>query len=218
MNPEKYKKRLWTDAERSLLISIFPEQYTHDICKILNRSYAAVSAQANILGLKKSASFTKNELAIQAARLKEAGAAYRFSPGHAPANAGKKMDPQVYERVKHTFFHKGNKPSNIKPDWTEVLRKDKSGRQYWMIKLPDHNRLRHKHTWLYESHHGPVPPAYNVVFKDGNPLNCTIENLECISNAELMNRNNINRYPTELISTIKLVHKLKRKINAKEQN
>jgi hypothetical protein len=57
-----------------------------------------------------------------------------------------------------------------------------------------------------------------VVFKDGNQLNCIIENLECISNAELMQRNTIHRFPAELKSTIRLVNKLKRNINAKEQN
>jgi hypothetical protein len=70
------------------------------------------------------------------------------------------------------------------------------------------------HTW--QQHNGPVPQGKIVCFKDHNTLNCSIENLMLLSRAENMQRNTIHRYPDELKSTIRLVSKLKRKINEKQ--
>ena len=36
----------------------------------------------------------------------------RFSKNHVPVNKGKKMSPEVYEKVKHTFFKKGVQSGN----------------------------------------------------------------------------------------------------------
>jgi hypothetical protein len=43
-------------------------------------------------------------------------------------------------------------------------------------------------------------------------MNCVLENLELISDKDLMKKNTIQRFPEELVNTIKLVNKLKRKI------
>jgi hypothetical protein len=69
-------------------------------------------------------------------------------------------------------------------------------------------------------HYGAVPAGGNIVFKDGNPLNCVIENLECISNKELLERNRISGYPLELQAAIKTRNKIIKKIqdHGKKQN
>lgn len=211
-------RRFWSDDERKTLSEMFADNYTETICNILNRSYSSVSNQAFLMGLKKSVDFQNMELQRQTDRLKTSGKAYRYSKGNTPANKGKQMPNDVYEKVKHTMFKKGQMSHNSYNDWDEVLRTDKTGKQYWMIKLPTERKLKPKHIWLWETKNGKVKKGFNVVFKDGNQLNCIIENLECISNAELMQRNTIHRFPAELKSTIRLVNKLKRTINAKEQN
>ena len=211
-------RRFWSDDERKILSEMFADNYTETICKILNRSYRSVCSQSFLMGLKKSDAFMKMELQKQAERLKVVGVTGRYTKGRMPENKGKKMPNDVYEKVKHTMFKKGQLPHNSYNDWDEVLRTDKRGKQYWMIKLPNERKLKPKHIWIWETQTGKVEKGFNVVFKDGNQLNCIIENLECISNAELMQRNTIHRFPTELKSTIRLVNKLKRTINAKEQN
>jgi hypothetical protein len=40
------------------------------------------------------------------------------------------------------------------------------------------------HHVIWEEHNGPVPPGYKVCFIDGNHLNCSIDNLELLSNSE----------------------------------
>lgn len=211
-------RRFWSDDERKILSEMFSDNYTETICNILNRSYCSVSNQAFLMGLKKSDAFMKMELERQASMLKIVGKKNRYQKGREPENKGKPMQKEVYEKCKATMFKKGQMPHNSYSDWQEVLRLDKSGKQYWLIKLPTERKLKPKHIWLWETKNGKVQKGFNVVFKDGNQLNCIIENLECISNAELMQRNTIHRFPAELKSTIRLVNKLKRTINAKEQN
>lgn len=222
MQRKKSKKhttrRFWSDNERSILLSMFPDNYTESICKLLNRSYCSVSNQAFLMGLKKSDSFMKMELEKQAERLRVVGLSGRYKKGREPENKGKRMPIDVYERCKGTMFKKGQMPHNSYKDWTEVLRSDKSDKNYWLIKLPNERKLKPKHIWLWETKKGKIKNGFNVVFKDGNTTNCIIDNLECISDAELMKRNTIHRLPSELKSTIRLVKKLKRTINAKEQN
>lgn len=208
-------RRFWLEQEREIINEMYANNYTETICKRLNRSYGSVSSQAYLMGLKKSVEFKKMELERQGNLLKENGVASRFLKGNISNNKGKKMPTDVYERCKATMFKKGQSPHNSYSNWDEVLRIDKTGRQYFMIKLPTEIKLKPKHIWLWETKNIKVTKGFNVVFKDGNPLNCTLENLECISNSELMQRNTINRFPPELKSTIRLVNKLKRTINEK---
>lgn len=52
--------------------------------------------------------------------------------------------------------------------------------------LDNFKKLSHHN---YELAYGDVIPGYNVTHIDGDPLNCNIENLKCISNAELSRKN-----------------------------
>ncbi|GEP94481.1 hypothetical protein CCY01nite_07410 [Chitinophaga cymbidii] len=47
----------------------------------------------------------------------------------------------------------------------------------------------HWNRWAWEQAYGKIPPRTNVVFKDGNPNNLTIDNLELLSDAALAKRN-----------------------------
>lgn len=134
----------------------------------------------------------------------------RFKKNFTPHNKGKKMPEEVYEKVKHTFFKKKNQPHNTLYDGAKTRR---GCEKYWYIRLACGHWQLLSH-YLYESHYGAVPPEHKIVFRDGNPDNVTIENLECISDAELMRRNsNANRekivkaskqlYPTYVAGVLK---------------
>jgi hypothetical protein len=71
--------------------------------------------------------------------------------------------------------------------------------------------LLHWHVW--EQHHGrPVPAGHKVVFRDGDRAHCEIDNLELITNAEMMRRNSVHNLPAELQQVIQLNGALKRQI------
>ncbi len=145
-----------------------------------------------------------------------------YKKGHTPENKGKKqidfMSPEAIERTKSTRFKKGHKPHNALAEGKEVLRKDKSGRKYVLVKAPGSRKLQLKHRVVYETHHGKIPPKHNIIFKDNNTLNTNIENLECISDSDLMSRNTLHNYPQEIKELIYLKGAINRQINKQKEN
>lgn len=186
--------------------------YSKDIAIKLGITLSAVYNYANSLNLKKDQLFRQMELQKQAERLRSNGVPHRFVKGQTPPNKGQKMSNEVYEKIKPTMFKKGQRPANWKPDGSERI--DVDG--YTYLKANGKYVLKHKHIW--ECVNGPLPKGHAVVFKDRNKLNFNIENLECITRQELMLKNTIHNYPGEIVSAIKLLKNLKKKINAKEQN
>jgi hypothetical protein len=67
-----------------------------------------------------------------------------------------------------------------------------SGRSRWHRYLRDTVRRRGRpmylHHVIWTEHNGPIPPGYKVCFKDGNHLNCAIENLELLTNSEQVSK------------------------------
>ena len=107
------------------------------------------------------------------------------------------MSSDVYQRVKHTMFKKGDKPHNTQPVGTIHFRTDKAGRTYAYIKIKDKDwRLMHRVVW--EQHNGPIPPGHVIRFKDGNTMNWDINNLEMFHQSGNMELNTIQRFPAEL--------------------
>ena len=197
------RKPLTTEEDQFIIANI-SHMSQKQIATQLNRSSIAIGKRCKELGLSDI---------IQ----KKIEDSY-FKKGHTPFNKGlslsEYMAPDKIERTKKTRFKKGKKPPNTLPLWSESIRTDTSGRQYIYIKVPGRRKLIEKHIWLWEKHHGKVPEGFNVVFRNGNSLDVKIENLECISNSELMRRNSIHNYPLEIKETIRLRNKITKQIKA----
>ena len=138
----------------------------------------------------------------------------RFSKGHAPINKGVRMSEELKARIKHTFFQKGHIPHNTKDDGSISTRMDKRGipYMYYRVNMSDWIPYHHK---IWQDHHGKIPKKMNIIFKNRDTLDCRIENLEMVSNAELMKLNSIHRFPSEFKEQIRKLAKLKRIINKK---
>ncbi len=207
------KRRFWTSEEDVIMRERYPTEDTREIATLLDRTYSMVLNRAFTLGIKK----TKEYMQKNGYRVQKFGTAHQFTKEHTPFNKGIKqteyMSPEAISKTATTRFKKGSKSHNTNPDYFESVRKDKNGHDYIFIKSPEHKKMIGKHLYLWELHHGKVPKGYNVVFKDKNTLNCTIENLECISNAENMNRNTFHNYPKELTYLIQLKAAVSRQIN-----
>lgn len=194
----------------------FPKERTQDLADELGLTYSQVANRAFTMGLKKSQEFKMSEHSGRH-NLIEGGKDFRFTKGHTPANKGKKMSPEVYQKVKSTMWKPGNRPPNWKPDGTIVEREDKNGRIYLYYKVKNsHWILYHQKIWTDVN--GPIPSKHIVIFKDGNTMNCDISNLELITMKQNVIRNSIRRFPQEIQQVIKLNAKLKKKINGKKQN
>lgn len=113
-----------------------------------------------------------------------------FRKGQTPHNKGKKMPKEVYEKVKHTMFAKGNVPPNHRPVGSERISKD----GYIEVKVAEPNKWRLKQRVVYEEAKGKIPEGCTIIFLDGNKRNFDIDNLRCITRSELLylNCNGLN--------------------------
>lgn len=113
----------------------------------------------------------------------------RFKKGDEPANKGKKMSPDQYEKCKATMFHKGNVPANhmevgeytYTTDGYLVRKVQEQGTQW--------ERFEFVHRAVWEKHNGPIPEGKMVSFLDGDKDNCKIENLVLVDNRENLELN-----------------------------
>ncbi len=116
--------------------------------------------------------------------LTEVGQQHRFKVGQVPFNKGTKG---LMKRNK-TSFKRRHVPHNAKPNETVSVRKDSSGTVYQYIKMAKRKWvLYHRHLW--EQVNGPIPIGHIVVFRDKNTMNCELSNLELITRAEHVRRN-----------------------------
>ena len=138
----------------------------------------------------------------------------KFRKGQTPHNKGKKMPKEVYEKVKHTMFAKGNVPPNHRPVGSERISKD----GYIEVKVEEPNKWRLKQRVVYEETKGKIPEGCPIIFLDGNKRNFDIDNLKCITRSELLylNCNGLNN-SNEITETGILMARLDRTKNKKKQ-
>lgn len=210
-------RRLWTKEEEAVLIEMYPNPDfdTEDMVERLGRTKKQIYACANKLGLKAP----KERMTRMGKKFADSDAAraHRFKKGNISHNKGKKTPPEIYAKMAATMFKKGQMPHNYKPIGTEVITED----GYIKVKVADPKKWKYKHRLIWEQHHGEIPPKHNIQFKDGNSLNCDINNLYIISMAEQMRTENsyIARYPKELQDVIRLKGAVKRRLtNIKKKN
>ena len=205
-------KCLLTPPDIATIKELYPYQSTRSIAERLGLSERTVYNWAYKLGLKKTPEYMKNTLSRLARNLQESGKAYRFKKGDAPANKGRKMDASLYAKCSRTMFKTGHLPANTLHDGAETIRNDKNGHQYYWVRITL-GKWMPKHIKLWQDANGPISKGYNVVFRDGNTLNCALDNLECISNAELMRRNTLHNLPDDVKELVYLKGRLHRVIN-----
>jgi hypothetical protein len=215
------KKYHFTDAMLNELKKLYPHTLSAHLAEKYNCSLSAIYYQANKLGVKKTKEFIAETSRAHSSRPDHGGRKTRFRKGTVPPNKGKKqtefMSKEAIEKTKATRFRKGLVPHNHKPIGYERINRD----GYIEVKVRDEKYTRNfelKHRLIWEKHFGPIPESHNIQFKDGNKLNCKIENLYMISRADqVATENSIHRYPDELKRAIRLTTKLKKQIKEHEQ-
>ena len=208
-------KRIWTKEEINILLRDYqdPNIFSADIAKRLDRTLSQVYYKARTMGLK--APLERIRLAGKLGTNHPNAVAHRFKKGSIPPNKGKKMSPEVYEKVKETMFKKGKSPVNHREVGSERINVD----GYIEIKVAEPNRWRLKHRLIWEQHNGIIPEGCNVQFKNHNTLDCRIDNLYLISKSEQMRNENslMARYPKELRDVIRLKGVVKRQLRKQEK-
>jgi len=222
----------WTERELEMLDILYPELPTEAVAWALGRSVCSVNGAVCKLGLHKSAAYMASPEPYALRRDPSIGAPFRFRPGHVSANKGLRRPGYAPGRMAETQFKPGILNGTAKLLYRPVgtILTDHEG--YRRIKIRERTKgdpqgwspavwpLLHWQVW--EQHHGPIPAGHKIVFRDGNRAHCEIDNLELITDAELMRRNSVHNLPAELQQVIQLNGALKRQIrrrsNAKQND
>lgn len=123
----------------------------------------------------------------------------RYCKGNIPENKGTKG----VLKANKTSFKKGVIPENTKPVGTISVRHHKRSKiNYKVIKVADH-KWEPLNRYIWKLHNGDIPASHIVAFKDGDSLNCDIDNLFLLSRADNVRRNfNVKK----IVKTKKIKH------------
>ena len=208
-------RMVWTEQQVEAIRRRYPHERTDAIARDLGLPVARVYSKAAWMGLAKTPEYMDSPEACRLRRDNPQGVLHRFPKGHVSANKGVKGIS--YPGMEATQFKKGAKPHTWKPIGTE--RYSKEG--YLQRKVTDTGYPPRDwvgvHILLWREHHGEIPSAHIIKFKDGNKQNIAIENLECISQADNMRRNSFHNYPKEVAQLIQLRGAVQRQINKRSK-
>lgn len=174
--------KTWKPHEKQLLIKLYPNIKNIELAAQFGRTEKAIVAIAFKLRLKKTPEFIR----------KHSKKGW-YKKGSVPFNKGKKqseyMSAEMIERTKATRFKKGIIPHNSYNEVGKItVRYDHQRIPYKYICIAlGHWKLYHRHLW--EQVNDKIPTGHCLRFRDGNSLNCKIENLELISRKENRFRN-----------------------------
>ena len=185
------------------IIEYYPTMRTSEMVKVLGISEKKIHQLANTRGIKKSKEYLRE---VHGKVVAIAGIDNRFYKGHEPWNKGIKGRNNAPE---HTLFKPGHLPANHKPiGWTRV---DSEG-YHWMKIAEGLKGWVMIHRLAWEMENGPIPEGKFLRFIDGNKDNWQVENLALVDRESNMRLNTIHRYPEEVKVAMKILSKLKRKI------
>lgn len=186
---------------KQFILDNYKERYNQELADLFNQKFNTNITSRMIKSYK-----ANNKL--------NSGLTGKFRKGQTPHNKGKKMPKEVYEKVKHTMFAKGNVPPNHRPVGSERISKD----GYIEVKVAEPNKWRLKQRVVYEEAKGKIPEGCTIIFLDGNKQNCNIDNLRCITWSELLylNCNGLNN-SNEITETGILMARLDITKNKKKQ-
>lgn len=191
----------YTDEMKQFILDNYKGRYNQELADMFNQKFNTNITSRTIKSYK-----ANNKL--------NSGLTGKFRKGQTPHNKGKKMPKEVYEKVKHTMFAKGNVPPNRRPVGSERISKD----GYIEVKVAEPDKWRLKQRVVYEEAKGEIPEGCPIIFLDGNKRNFDIDNLRCITRSELLylNCNGLNN-SNEITETGILMARLDRAKNKKKQ-
>jgi hypothetical protein len=216
MTKSKGILKRFTTEEDQYIIDHFESQTLDEMALNLGRAMGSVAGRCRKFKLKLSTEIWEQRKMICIRAALKYGENTRFKKGQTSWNKGSKG----LTNSNKTSFKKGNLPHNTKHDGYITLRemsgKTKSKRPYFWISL-EKGKWDLLHRYIWRLYYGQIPRGANVQFKDGNSLNCKIENLELVSKPENMQRNTIRNLPADMREIIILNRQINKIIKEYEQ-
>lgn len=204
------RQRRWTDEEIRYLREHYADTPNPVIAKALGRTSVSIKQQATKHKLEKSQAFMSSS------------ASGRRQKGQAPWNKGLAGVCGNHPNTKRNHFKKGHGGTRTRPVGSTRINKEgfvevKTGDEF---DFPVRQwEPYHRIVWMRAN--GPVPDGYVVAFRPGThttePAEITIDSLEMISRAELMERNTIHRYPAAVRRAMIQIGLMRNELNERHQ-
>lgn len=209
--------RAWPEKHLQILRELYADTSTQEIADQIGRKLSTVYSMAKNLGLQKSEEFQNSPLSGRLTKYnaEERGGKYRFQKGQISHNKGLRRPGYAPGRMAETQFKKGHTPHNALPIGTEIVSTD--GYRKIKIAEPDIWEFVHRRTW--EQQYGPIPHEMMIRFRDGDKLNCDVENLMLVTKTDNALYNSIWDIPEEVVPAMAALAELKKELrNAEKQN
>ena len=196
----------WSEEEIEFIREIYPFYENKEISKMVKEKFGFDVSIRNLQNVR-------NKYKIPKKVIPNSGC---YRKGDVPWNKGREMSDETKEKVKKTWFKKGQIPKNHRP--LGSTRIDKGG--YKLIKIAEPNKWALYHRCLYEEKHGEkLKKNEAVIFADGDKTNFDLDNLVKVSRANLLylNNNKLIFDDSELTKTGVNISKVVEKINNLER-
>lgn len=171
---------VWTPEQIQFLRDWRPHETLASLTRRLNRHFGTRYSVAAVGGTCK-----RNAIA--------AGDDGCFRPGDEPWNKGLKGYQSGGRSPLHQF-----QPGDMPQTWVPIGTRVRSSDGYWKVKVADSpgpglSRLgwAFEHRLIWEAANGPQPKGTAIVFIDGNTDNLSLDNLACVTRAELARLNQL---------------------------
>lgn len=212
----------WTPLEEEMLRHHYADSLTVDLARVLGIPIKRVLAKANAMGLHKTVELVAETARERTSRPDHGSHATRFKPGAAPVNKGLKHPPGWSPgRMAEGQFKPGSKPHTWVPVGSLRITEGQLQRKCNDDPGPSSVRWIPVTRLVWEAAHGPIPAGHAVVFRPGRATTVeaeiTPDALECLSRAELMQRNTVHRYGPEIAYISLLRGAIRRQINQQTQ-
>lgn len=167
----------WSEEEIEFIREIYPYYENKEISKMVKDKFGFEVSAGNLQNVRSKYKIPKKVIPNSGC----------YRKGDVSWNKGKGMSDEVREKVKGTWFKKGQKAHNHRPIGSTRITVD----DYTEIKIAEPNKWALYHRHLYEVEHGvKLKKNEAVIFADGDKSNFDINNLVKVSRANLLYLNN----------------------------
>jgi len=143
-----------------------------------------------------------------------------FQKGGIPHNKGKTMSQELRDKVSVTWYKKGHLPHNTREDGALTIRNHKRSNQNYLYIRIAKAKWQLFQRYVYEQHYGIELKKNEVIrFRDENPYNFDIDNLQKVSRYQnlLLNNPRVNiPNDEELLKAYEILNNLKNRIKQLE--